>query len=32
MLRPLALIVTVGWLASWISVDVTYVISGFLPM
>src|SRR5215213_3843418 len=32
MLRPLALIVTVGWLANWIRVDVTYVMSGFLPM
>src|SRR5215207_7000071 len=32
MLRPLALIVTFGWLANWIRVDVTYVMSGFLPM
>ena len=24
--------VTDGWFASWMSVDVTYAISGFLPM
>ena len=24
--------VTVGWFANWIRVDVTYVMSGFLPM
>ena len=32
MLRPLALMFTAGKFASWINVDVTYAISGFLPM
>jgi hypothetical protein len=26
------LMVTVGWFANWIRVDVTYVMSGFFPM
>jgi hypothetical protein len=24
--------VTLGWFASWMSVEVTYAMSGFLPM
>src|SRR6266487_1402075 len=32
MLNPRALIVTEGWLASWMSVEVTYAIKGFFPM
>ena len=32
MLSPLALIDIFGWFASCISVDVTYAISGFLPI
>jgi len=29
---PLALMLTDGKFANWISVDVTYAINGFLPM
>ena len=32
MLSPLALMLTAGKFASWINVDVTYAINGFLPM
>ena len=32
MLSPLALMLTDGTFANWISVDVTYAINGFLPM
>ena len=32
IVRPLALMFTTGRFASWISVEVTYAISGFLPM